>query len=299
MKIGYYPGCSLLGTGKEYDESLRAVAEKAGIELVEVPEWNCCGASAAHMLNRGLALALPARIIALAEQAGIEEILVPCAACYGRLITARHELLADDELRKSTAEIIGLDIKGNVKILNIIEFLEKVWAECFEGLVEQTFSYNTACYYGCLLVRPPEIVKFDDPEDPQLMDGIVKKIGGKPVDWPFKVECCGAGLSVSRTDVVARLSGRIIENAVSNGAEVIVVACPMCHSNLDLRRSAVEQLKGEKYNIPVIYLTQALGLALGIPEKKLGLHRHIVPVQLPEKQAVAAEMVEEPIGKRG
>lgn len=283
MKLGYYPGCSLLGTAKEYDESLRAISNKLGIELSEIPDWNCCGASAAHNLNRDLSLALPARILSLAEKENLEEILVPCAACYNRLTMARHELLSDDKLKKRISEIIEMDYHGTARVINIIEIFEKIFSNGCEGVVSKPFEYTAACYYGCLIVRPPKIMKYDRAEDPQIMDNVMKKIGADTIDWAYKVECCGAGFSVSRTDIVAKLSGKIVQAAVNGGAEVIVVACPMCHSNLDMRREEIEKFIGRKYSIPVIYLTQAVGLALGLNDKELGLHRHIVPVKLPVK----------------
>ena len=121
-------------------------------------------------------------------------------------------------------------------------------------------------------------MKFDRPEDPQSMEGIMKKIGATPLDWAFKVECCGAGFSVSRTDLVVKLSSKILDDAVRRNAEAIVVACPMCHSNLDMRRKKIHKFLKKKYSIPIIFITQAVGLAMGIKRKKLGLHRHLVPV---------------------
>jgi heterodisulfide reductase subunit B len=282
-KLGYYPGCSLLGSAKEYDESLKAISDKLGIELTEIPDWNCCGATAAHNLNRDLSLALPARVLSLAEQANLEEILVPCAACYNRLATVRHELLSDEKLRTRISEIIGMEYKGTARVINILELLAKITSNGISGLLLNPFEYTIACYYGCLLVRPPKIMKFDRAEDPQIMDTVMKKIGANPIDWAFKVECCGAGLSIARTEIVAKLSGKIVNDAVNRGAEAIIVACPMCHSNLDMRRDKIERLNGKKYSIPVIYITQAVGLAMGINYKKLGLHRHLVPVKLPAK----------------
>jgi heterodisulfide reductase subunit B len=278
MKIGYYPGCSLLGTACEFDESFRAIAPGIGLELVEVPDWNCCGASAAHNLNHELSLALPARVLALAEGAGMKEIVVPCSACFNRLAMARHELLQKEELRKKISSIIEMKFHGRTEVKNVLEVLTKIFEEGIEDKIKKPFDRAVACYYGCLIVRPPKVMQFDRYEDPQSMDELMKKIGAEPIDWAFKVECCGAGLSISRTDLVAKLSSRIIEDAVRRGAEAIIVACPMCHANLDMRQEKVDRLKGKKYSIPVLYLTQAIGLALGMDEKKLALHRHMVPV---------------------
>jgi heterodisulfide reductase subunit B len=282
------------GSAREYSESLLAVAVALGRELPEVPDWNCCGATAAHNLDHDLALALPARILAAAEKAGMDEVLVPCAACYSRLKTTRHELLEDETLRQRISVLIESDYHGSAKVLNIIEWLSAV--PDLESLVKKPFSRKVACYYGCLLVRPAGIVKFDRPEEPQSMDLLMKKLGAEPIDWAFKTECCGAGFSVSRTDLVARLSGLILEDAVVRGAEAIIVACPMCHLNLDMRRPNIEKLPGRKFNIPVIYITQALGLALGLPPKKLGLQRHKVSpsallVPAPVESAAAPKVI--------
>ena len=285
MKLGFYPGCSLEGSSREYNESVKAVAEAAGIGLEPVPDWNCCGATAAHNMSRELGLSLPARILAKAESAGMKEIVVPCAACYSRLKVTRHELLEDGELRKRISAVIEHDLRCDTEIINGLQFLHDHVMPAIEGKVRSPFERRVACYYGCLLVRPHKILKFDRLEDPQSMDEIVRKIGGDPIDWAFKTECCGAGLSVSKTELVGRLSGRILDDAGIRGAEAVVVACPMCHSNLDLRRGAIEKAMNRKYDMPVIYITQAVGLALGIDPAKLGLNRHMVPVRFKDRPA--------------
>lgn len=296
MKLGYYPGCSASGTGCEFEESLFAVARVTGLQLDPIPDWSCCGATAAHNLNRLLSLALPARNLALAEQAGMSEILVPCSACYSRLMMTHHEL-EDDALRKEINDLIEMDYKGKTKILNIIEGMQKLFAEGSVKIVKP-FDRKVACYYGCLMVRPPKVVNFNRPEDPQSMDELMKQIGAQPIDWPHKTECCGAGFTMSRTDLVCKLSGKIIESAEKRGAEALIVACPMCHANLDMRRNEIEKFMGKKFSIPVLYLTQAIGLALGIGEKELALQRHIVPVVFAEKaKPVAAPTESKPAEK--
>jgi heterodisulfide reductase subunit B len=288
MKLGYFPGCSLIGMDRDFNESVFALARRTDLHLEEIPDWNCCGSTSAHNLSKMLSLSLPARNLALAEKAGLSELLVPCSACYQRLMTTQHELLEDAELRKQVSEIIEMEFKGTTKILNIIEGLVKIFGEGgVEPKIEKPFNARVACYYGCLLVRPPKILKFDRAEDPQSMDELMKKFGAEPVDWPFKTECCGAGLTMSRTDLVCKLSAKIIESAMKNGADVIVVACPMCHANLDMRRSDIEKAAGKTYSIPVLYITQAIGLALGISEKELGMHRHFVHFVMPERPSPA------------
>jgi heterodisulfide reductase subunit B len=276
MRIGYYPGCSLLGSSREFDESVRALAQAIGLELVEVPDWNCCGASSAHVLDHKLSLSLPARILAQAEAAGLTEVLAPCAACYNRLTSARAALQADPAAAKEVAEIIAMPVTGKVKVVNILEVLDR-FQEVIKTKTVAPLGRKVACYYGCLLVRPPKVVHFDRPEDPESMDRLMATAGAEPIDWNFKTECCGAAFSVTRTPIVARMSGKIVANAAKHGAEAIVVACPMCHSNLDMRRPEINDQLDAEHKLPVLFITQALGLAMGIDAKALGLHRHMVP----------------------
>lgn len=276
MKIGYYPGCSLLGSSREFDESVRALAQALDLELVEVPDWSCCGASSAHVLDHRLALALPARILAQAEAAGLTEILAPCAACYNRLATARDTLEKDPALARDIEAVIGQPVTGNVRIVNVLEVLDR-FRDVIPGKITKPFAHKVACYYGCLLVRPAKVLKFDRPEDPRSMDRLMAAAGAEPREWNFKTECCGAAFSVTRTDLVAKMSGKIVADAVRHGAEAIVVACPMCQSNLDMRRPEINARLGAEHTIPVLFITQALGLAMGIDATKLGLQRHMVP----------------------
>lgn len=276
MRIGYYPGCSLQGSSREFDESVRTLLKALDVELVEVPDWSCCGASSAHILDHALALALPARVLALAEQAGLDEVLAPCAACSNRLLRTQQELQADPALMAQVQAAVGLPLTGKVKILNILELLDRL-RDRLE--VKAPFARKVACYYGCLLVRPARVVAFDRVEDPQSMDRLLARAGATPLDWSFKTECCGAAFSVARTDIVADLCGRIVKDAVRRGAEALIVACPLCHSNLDLRRPEINEALGRAHAIPVLFVTQALGLAMGLAPESLGLQRHMVPVE--------------------
>lgn len=277
MKIGYYPGCSLEGSSKEYNTSLFAVAEKCGVTLEEIKGWSCCGASAAHNLNHDLAIALPARTLALAENQGLTEIVVPCAACYSRLATSQNEVTTSETTRKKMEAYLELSLKGKVKLLTVIEFLQKYIFPIADQYIVNKLNHKTACYYGCLLARPKETSTLERTEDPMEMEELMAKAGATPIDWAFKTECCGAGLSVPRTDIVAKLSGRIIEDAADRGADSIIVACPMCHMNLDMRRPEIKKQLKKDINIPVLFITQALGLSMGISTDNLGLNKHFVP----------------------
>jgi heterodisulfide reductase subunit B len=248
--------------------------------LEEVRDWNCCGSTAAHTLNKLLSIALPARILALAEKQGMEEVMVPCAACYSRLMTARHEFLMDESLRKRIPEIIEMPFTGKTRPINVLDFVEKYISKELSSKVLKPITGKVACYYGCLLVRPPKLVNSEHYENPQSMDNIMKQLGATTIDWAYKTECCGAALSLTQTDIVAKLSGKIVEDAISRGAESIIVACPMCQSNLDMRRNSIDGYLKNKTNIPVLYITQAIGLSLGLTEKGLGFKRHFVPVDM-------------------
>jgi heterodisulfide reductase subunit B len=278
MKIGFYPGCSLEGTAREYNESLKEISKVFKIELEEIIDWNCCGATAAHSLNKDLALALPARSLALAEKQGLNEIVVPCAACYSRLFTAYSELNSEPEKLEKIKDIIQIDFKVTSKPINALEFINKYIKPDLKDKIKNKINLNIACYYGCLLVRPPKLLAVERYEDPMIMEEIIKIMGAKPVDWAFKTECCGAGLSVSKTDVVSKLSGKIIDDAISRKADIIMVACQMCQSNLDMRRKSINKYLGKKLDIPVLFITQIIGKALGLDSNKLGLQRHFVPV---------------------
>ena len=289
--VAYYPGCSLHGTSPEYDESLRAVVEALGIPVAEIRDWNCCGASSGHTTDHLLGVALPARNLALAEAQGFDRVLAPCAACYNRLASARLAVAEEEGLAERMPEILGRPFANSVEVFNAVQLLhehaalieEKVAASLAEP--NPLHGVKLAAYYGCLLVRPPEVSGKDDPEQPMQMDDIINACGADDVEWNMKVECCGGAFSVSRTSSVVRLGRSIIEDARRNGAEAIIVACPLCHSNLDLRQKAMTA-RGEQ-PLPILFITQVVGLALGLPTESLGLSRHFVATEPLIKDLVA------------
>ena len=271
LKYSYYPGCSLESTAKEYDQSMRAAAEMLDVELVELSDWSCCGASSGHCTNHQLSLALPARNLALAEKEGLD-IAVACAACFLRFKQTNHELQANDELRQEIEKIIGMPYKGSVEVRHLLDiFGREVGLEEIEHRVQKPLKgLKLAAYYGCYLVRPPEITQFDDPENPRLMDDLLNALGAEAVDWSHKVECCGGNLLLSRSDIVIKLVGDICQAALEAGAAAIVTACPLCQANLDTRQPGPE-------NIPILHFSELLGLALGVKSKavKSWWKRHI------------------------
>jgi heterodisulfide reductase subunit B2 len=279
MRIGYYPGCAITkgATSEEYGTSVMEVAKVIGPELEEINDWNCCGASSAHATNHKLSTALSVRNISLAEKDGFKEILAPCPMCSQRLIISQKDVADDEKLRKEVEDAIEMSCNNNVKISNYLEIIKNYsMDEIAEKKKKTPKDLKIASYYGCLLVRPPKVLKFDDPEDPKSMDEIVKAIGATPVEWEFKTNCCGGGFTLSRTDVVLKLTNDILEGAVDAGADAIAVACPMCHANLDMRQKNIEKEYNRKFNIPIVYISELIGLALGLRAEDLGLNKHFI-----------------------
>lgn len=276
-RIGFYPGCSLSGTAIEYSKSLKAIAPLLGIDLVEVPDWNCCGASSAHAVNRKLSLALPARVQAIAEREGLDRILVPCAACYNRMITTHVEAAENEKLKQEISAIIEMPFSAEAKPVSILEFLSELGSEKIKSLVKKPFEeLKVACYYGCLLLRPPKIIKFDDPEAPQSMEKVVEATGAQPVEWSFKTECCGVGFTVYNKEVVLNLTEKILTNAKLEGANVLSVGCTLCHANLDWRQLDLLKTTDKDIKMPVLYITELLGIALGLTPEEVGLPDHFI-----------------------
>lgn len=282
MKFGYYPGCSLSGTAKEFDLSLKEVLSVLDTSLEDINDWSCCGASSAHVSSHLLAVALPARNILLARKQNLNNLVAPCAACYNRLVTSQHELRLDEKLRLRIEELLEEKYADGIEICNLIQLFQKIGKNKIKEFLQNDLSgLKAACYYGCLLVRPADITKFDDKEDPSSMEEIVNAAGAKSVDWSFKTECCGASHSIPHIEIVEKLGKDILDNAIHHKADVIVVACPMCHANLDMRQKNIMRHNPGRKSIPVLYLSQLIGIAFGIDFNKLGFNRHTIdPVPL-------------------
>ncbi len=259
MKVSYYPGCSLHGTAKEYDQSVRAVSRALGIELKEVDDWSCCGATSAHSTNFKLSVALPARNLVAAEKDAMD-VMVPCAACFNRFKTAEHHLKADPALKREIEEIVGGRYQGGIAIRNPIDIIAKeIGLDALEGMVKKKLAgLKPVSYYGCLLLRPPEVCNFDDYENPVLLDRILGALGADARLWSYKTDCCGGSLTISRTDIVGKMVNKLMTMAREAGANCVVTACPVCMANLDMRAS-------DNVRLPVFYFTELIALALGLP----------------------------------
>ena len=278
MKYAYFPGCALHSTAKEYDFSTKEVANVLGIELVEIPDWVCCGATPAHITMHLLSLALPVKNLLQAKKMGSYEVVTCCAACFNRLKITNKFMESDPVHRDKVGEIVGEQYKGEVKVRHFLDVLVNVFGLKNLGakITKRLNGLKEACYYGCLLTRPPEVTQLDDVEEPHLMDDLMGVLGVEPVNWPYKTECCGVSFSLTKTDIVLKLSGDILQMAYDEGAQAIVVACPLCQSNLDLRQPMINKKFKKNFNIPILYFTQLTGLSLGVEPRKLGLDKHIV-----------------------
>jgi len=258
QRYAYYPGCSLETTSEEYNRSLLDVCQALGLEMVEIPDWICCGASSAHMTDYWLAHALAAENLALAEKMGLD-IAVACPACFQRLRSTQQEADGNPELAERLREQTGWTGEGTYQIRHILDIIyNDVGIELIkEKVVKPLDGLKVACYYGCYLVRPPELTGFDDPENPQLMDRVVEATGAEVLDWDGKVYCCGGSLALGEKSLTVKLVSDIFVVAQAVGAEALVTACPLCQINLETRQ-------GGENPLPVFYFTELLGLAMGL-----------------------------------
>jgi len=264
VKLSYYPGCSLEGTAADYAASIAGVARLLDLTLAELPDWNCCGASAAHSLDREAAVALPVRNLRLAGKVGLD-VVAPCALCFNRL--------------KAGAK--ALEARGERLTIRVWDLLDLLTQPAFlkamaQRLVTPLTGLTAVCYYGCLVNRPPAVTDAPSPENPGNMEKLLRVLGGHPLDWSFKTDCCGAGLAVARPDLIDALVRRLYDRALRAGAECIVVSCQMCQANLDLPQARISRQAGVAYDLPVLYFTELIALALGHPEVEDWLARHLV-----------------------
>jgi len=277
----YFPGCSLTSSAGEYDTSFRLIAEALGIGLDVINDWNCCGASPApHHWSGNLGVLLPARNMHIAGYAH-DAMVAPCAGCYNRHKNAQYELAGSEELREQAARVLREPVRYEIEILNLVELLVREvepdeLASRTEGRLE---GLNLATYYGCLMTRPAKIMNFDNARNPVSMKPLLKATGAEAGHFPFKSECCGSYMGLAKKEIVLRASRRIIEVAEGMGFDAIVTACPLCHQNLDLRQGQINKAFGTSIEMPILYFSQVLGLALGMSADDLGIDSHMVSAQ--------------------
>ncbi len=272
--IAYYPGCSLDSTSPEFNTSVKAVCEALDLKLIEPTGWMCCGSSSAHRSDPEAALRLPMENLALIEQNGFHEVTMPCAACFNRHKAAQFEIRHHDQRRREVEKTIGYAYQDSVQVNTLVQsMLQHLGAEKIASRVKKPLAgLRVVSYYGCLLTRPPQITEAEHPENPTDMDELLTALGAEVRDWSYKTVCCGAANSLTRPDIVLKLSGALVQHARESGADVIAVACPLCHVNLDARQFQM----GLEQAMPVMFFTQLMAIALGLPEKAASLNKNLV-----------------------
>lgn len=273
-KYAHFCGCSLEGTAKEYDDSLKVVAKALGVELIEPDDWSCCGSTPAHTVDHVFAAALAARNLAIVEKMQLPTITTPCPSCLMAFKKANHNM-ADESFKNEVNELLDEPYNCTVEAKSSLQVIyEDVGLERIASKVTHIMpDLKAVAYYGCILNRPPEIAQFDDPENPMAMDRILAALGVEVKDFAFKTECCGAAFSMPKRRMVNELSYKVLTMAQEAGANCIVVACPLCQQNLDLRQGQINSLMGSKLNIPVLYFTQIMGLAFGYSPKEVAIDK--------------------------
>jgi heterodisulfide reductase subunit B2 len=273
--LAYYPGCSLKSSSKFYEASIEKIFERYGITLKEIEDWSCCGASAGHTIDQRLGHALAARNLALAEKAEYD-LFAPCSACYNRAKITNEMIRSDSNLQAEMNRAIEpLEVSAAIEVKNIIEVLDDyVGVEIIaKDRKYDLSSLKVVPYYGCVLTRMMRVMPYDDKENPESMDKLLFAAGLQVLSWPFKMECCGASKTLTNKDMTRRLSDRIVDMAITLGADAIVTPCPLCQMNLDL----LPELGRTKESLPVLFLTEVFELALY--GKMLGAGSHMIPVE--------------------
>lgn len=273
MTFSYYPGCSNHGSSADYERSTRSVCQKLGIKLLEIPGWNCCGSTPAHAVDTELSAALCVRNLDLAAQNKAESLVTTCPSCLSNLRHAAHRM-EDATFRARVNELLDNPAAENLpEATSFMQIIPQAVSmdELKAKVAKPLTGLKVACYYGCLMSRPAEIMNFGDPENPTLMEELLTACGADVLDYPLKTVCCGASFGIPERRMTAKNSGKILEVATDMGADVVAVACPLCQMNLDLRQKQAMKEAQRHFKMPVLYFTQLMGIALGCND--LGLDK--------------------------
>ena len=269
MEVSFYPGCTAHSTGIEYSLSMHAVLDALGVKLVEIDDWNCCGGAAAHSLSHLLGLALPARNIAKAQVRDLP-LAIPCPGCFNAVKKAQHALSNDPDMRKKLGDILEFEYKGDLEVKAMHDVILDVGLDKVKGAVKTPLAgLKVVSYYGCALVRDPEIVQMGDYENPLFLDEIVTALGGEAQDWSYKTDCCGADLAMTHGKIAGEITDKIAGMAIEAGADCMMASCGLCQVNLDMRQSGDTKL-------PVFYFTELMGIAMDLPGRERWWDMHIV-----------------------
>ena len=273
MKICYYPGCTLKNHAKNFEDSAICSLNSIGVEVDELKRWNCCGTVFSLTTDDLIHHVAPIRNLIRAKEANYDKVMTLCAMCYNTLKRANERIKSDPEsmdILNNFMDREETEYNGEVEVFHLLEFLkdEIGFQDLAKKVTKPLKKLKVASYYGCLLVRPKEI-GLDDMENPTILEDLMAMLGADPVDFPYKTECCGAYQTVDRPDIIADRTNRILTSAREQGAEIVVVSCPLCAFNLDQRQKQTVEKYPEFKHIPVLYFTQPLAIALGCPEKTL------------------------------
>lgn len=279
MRYAYYPGCSASRGGAEaYGQSTLAVSRALDLELTEIEDWNCCGSTPYSSVDELISSCMSARNLALAEKMGLD-LVTACSSCYCTLRRANSMLQHHSQLQRDVQEALaagGLEYHGKVQVRHLAEvILNDVGREAIAEKVRRDLTgLKVAVYYGCQIVRPGP--GFDDPEFPQSLDRLTESLGAKVVPFPLKTRCCGGSLIIPEESVALGLIHKLLDSAAAHGAECIITVCPLCQTNLDVYQGRVNKKFKTHYDIPVLFFTQLVGLALGLSGRELGIDKGIV-----------------------
>ncbi len=273
MKICYYPGCTLKNNAKNFEESALCSLNSIGVEVEELPRWNCCGTVFSLATDDLIHHVAPIRNLIRVKESNTDRVMTLCAMCYNTLKRANERVKADSESLDKINQFMyreEIDYEGDVKILHFLELLrdEIKFENISKKVTKLLKNLKVANYYGCLLVRPKEI-GLDDVENPTILENLMTALGADSIDFPYKTECCGAYQTVNNLEIIAERTYHILTSAQSQGAEIVTVSCPLCAFNLDHRQKETVQKYPEFKNIPILYFTQLLAIALGCPEESL------------------------------
>ncbi len=275
MKIPYYPGCTLNTVAKNFDESAKSSAASIGFEMEELSQWNCCGATFPLTPDNVMGLTAPAKVLSRARKEG-DTLTTLCSVCYNVLKRTNKVIRDNKEKRSVINGFIEEDYDGSLNVVHFIEVLrDRVgFAKVKEAVKKPLAGIKAGAYYGCMLLRPFEDMGIDNAEKPTVFEDLLKALGAEPVDFPNKIECCGAHLSMNNEKIVEKLSGNVMTSAVGSGAELIVTSCPLCQYNLEKSQAKVASDTPGYRPVPVAYFTQVLGLALGQDPMELGFEKN-------------------------
>lgn len=288
MNYLYFPGCTLYTKAKNFDQTARNCSLLLGFELVELPNWTCCGATFPLATDNLMALLPPARILARAKEQG-EILTTLCAICFNVIKRTNHLLQKDGEKREKINQFMEMNYQGDLKVLHYLEILKQEigFSTLQEKVKKPLNELQAAPYYGCMLLRPFEEMGFDDKERPTLFEEFLTALGARSIEFPYKIECCGSFQSVGTPEVATECAYRILTSAMRQGAEVVVSTCPLCTFNLDQKQSDILKSHLDFKTIPVLYFTQLLGVAMGLDPQTLGFEQNAVnPIPLLKKKGL-------------